>query len=85
MRLPRYEVRSITGYSSVTPGQGALTSSYWVADTWNCYREVPLLRRPGRDPIRHPSVPTAELWTTRKSLAEWNCDRLNAQHGAEAR
>ena len=45
MRLPRYEVRSITGYpaTATVSGEGKLATTFWVADTWRNWREVPLL------------------------------------------
>lgn len=76
--LPRYELRSITGYTlGMASGEGKLGTTYWVADRWKCYREVPLLAiKQGRQ------VYTGHKITTRKAQAERNCERLNAEHEA---
>jgi hypothetical protein len=80
MKLPRYEVHSVTGYP-ITQGwkrardQKAGTT-YFIADTWNCHREVRLLAFPGSG---HDEVPSG-LTTTRRSTIERNCARLNREH-----
>jgi hypothetical protein len=79
MRHPRYEVHSVTGYP-ITQGwkrardQRAGTT-YFIADTWDCYREVRLLAFPGSG---HDEVPSG-LTTTRRSTIERNCARLNRE------
>ena len=85
-RVPRYEVRSITGYSS---GDREGTT-YWVADTWYCYREVPLQaivtgnvgRRDANGRRERGYAYTGAKTTTRRAMAERNCARLNAEHEA---
>jgi len=77
MRHPRYEVRSITGYNfTAVSGEAKLSTSWWVADTWNCFREVPLRVIVGTK-SGPPGLPKI---VTRRSTAERNCARLNREH-----
>ena len=68
LRTPRFQVRSVSGYTC-----GKLVSAYWVADTWYCWREVELwAKKSERD------APCGKRITDRCSQAERTCARLNA-------
>ncbi len=82
---PRYVLRSITGYpnnpsasrSSAHQKEG---TTWWIADTWNCYREVPLTRTQ-----EYPSNGPKPLYAKGASgrlLVERNCVRLNDEQEA---
>ena len=76
MKHPRYELRSITGYSmGAASGEGKLGTCYWVADTWNCYRECELWSIGGGS-----DYPCGTITTPRRSQAERTLARLNRVH-----
>lgn len=75
MRHPRYEVRSITGYSERSLGGAKASTTWWVADTWNCYREMPLMTT-----VSESEKHLGSWLTTRRAQAERNCERLNREH-----
>jgi hypothetical protein len=74
---PRFVVREITGYPGPsTAGNAPERTSVWVADTWNCHREVATFYSVlGGDPT------TASI-AARRGRAVATCDRLNAEHDA---
>ncbi len=72
LRHPRYYVRSISGYSLVHGGS-RLGTTWWVSDSWNLWREVPLTNR------TKGSTGTQRITRLRKQ-AERNCAALNAAH-----
>lgn len=77
----RYEVHSITGYANVpgnhvSSGDAKLSTSYWVADTHDCYREVPMHVKEAK---RGGSGIVSVRITHLRSVAERNCARLNAE------
>lgn len=76
MRHPRYEVRSVTGYSSGGSNSPPRPSTtWWVADTWNCYRECDLWRLLGGK-----VVPARGKTTMFRSCAERTAEKLNREH-----
>jgi hypothetical protein len=71
---PRYVVREITGYSD-KHGSGPQHTSVWVADTWDCWREVATFYTRDRSFGCPPYAP-------RRATAETRCAELNAEHDA---
>lgn len=82
MKHPRYELRSITGYETAhaVPGEGKLSTTYWVADTWDCYREVSLQRIASGGRATAPYYELAGKTTKHRRMAERNLRRLNRAH-----
>lgn len=75
----RYAVRQITGYA-IRPGKEArnLTTSYWVADTEDCCREVAsFYSRGSANSGRYSRA-------SRLAQAQALCARLNAEERADA-
>ena len=88
----RFQVRSITGYSySPVPGEGKRSTTWWVADTAYCWREVSLwarnrerrVRKSGKVYERDHPKPTGLKLTHRRSIAEFTAAYLNAAHERE--
>ena len=63
MKVPRYRVASITGYSGFTlaSSHGALATVYWVADDWYNGREVTKPQHAGGPSRRRCERIAAEL------------------------
>ena len=72
---PRYVVREITGYPLRAGSNRAQSTSVWVGDTWDCWREVATFYTVDR------RVGGAVL-LTRRRRAERLCAELNAEHDA---
>lgn len=86
--MSRFELRSIRGYDGFESRRECTT--WWVADTENCYLEVPLLAphavhrtlADGTKKVYSGTKKLNQITTRNKRLAEFTAARHNAKQEA---
>lgn len=75
----RYRVYGTTGYSEHPhPRQSRQRTTYFVADTWYCYREMPLFRPRFDRPYPWRRMPLHHTITGTRALADFTAAYYNA-------